>query len=98
MNPRPVPELAEDIALAAFAFEVEAIQQASAWEVVTGVTVQTCSAEHLLVYKLVAARPQDLVDVESIVRRQGRLDVEANPLLGTRVRRDQRRSGSSQAL
>ena len=43
----------------------------------TGVTVQTCSAEHLLVYKLVAARPQDLVDVEGIVRRQGRrLDVE----------------------
>ena len=66
-----------DIALAAFPFEVEAIQQASAWEVVTGVTVQTCSAEHLLVYKLVAARPQDLVDVEGIVRRQrGLLDVE----------------------
>jgi hypothetical protein len=39
--------------------------------------VTTCSAEHLVVYKLVAARPQDLVDVAGIVRRQSdRLDAE----------------------
>lgn len=66
-----------DVALAAFPFELEAIQSASPWEIVPGVTIRTCSAEHLLVYKLVAGRPRDLLDVEGIVRRQrGRLDVE----------------------
>ena len=39
-------------------------------------TLRTCSAEHLIVYKLVAARARDLADVEGVVRRQGtRLDV-----------------------
>ena len=47
------------------------------WKHVSGVSVDTCSAEDLVIYKLIAARPQDLVDVTSIVQRQGnRLDVE----------------------
>lgn len=66
-----------DIALAALPFEVEAIDRATAWEIVPGIPVRTCSAEHLIVYKLVAGRPQDRVDVDGVVRRQGRrLDVE----------------------
>lgn len=66
-----------DVALAAFSFELEAIHNASPWSIVSGVTVRTCSAEHLIVYKLVAARPQDLIDVEGVVRRQRkRLDIE----------------------
>jgi hypothetical protein len=66
-----------DIALAAFPFETDAIEKASPWEISPGVVVRTCSAEHLVVYKLVAARPQDLVDMAGIVRRQGdRLNVE----------------------
>ena len=66
-----------DVALAAFPFERDAIEQASPWEIAPGVAVRTCSAEHLVVYKLVAARPQDLVDMAGIVRRQGaRLNVE----------------------
>jgi hypothetical protein len=65
-----------DIALAAFPFEVEALDAASTWELTQGVSVRTCSAEHLIVYKLVAARTRDLTDVEGIVRRQaGSLDV-----------------------
>lgn len=65
-----------DVALAALPFEIEAIEQATPWEIVPGVAVRTCSAEHLIVYKLVAGRPQDLVDVETVVRRQGsRLDL-----------------------
>jgi hypothetical protein len=65
-----------DVALAALPFELEAIQAASPWSIVPGVTLPTCSAEHLVVYKLVAGRPQDLVDVDGVVRRQGRkLDV-----------------------
>lgn len=47
------------------------------WEAAPGVVPATRCAEDLLVYRLVAARPQDLVDVESIVRRQRHaLDVE----------------------
>ena len=66
-----------DVALAAFPFELEALKAASEWEAAPGLRLRTCPAEHLIVYKLVAARPHDLVDVESIVRRQGRrLDVE----------------------
>jgi hypothetical protein len=66
-----------DVALAAFPFEIEAIEMASSWEIVPGLPLRTCPAEHLIVYKLVAARAHDLGDMESIVRRQGgRLDVE----------------------
>jgi predicted nucleotidyltransferase len=66
-----------DVGLAAFEFEFEALERASLWEAIPGVQLRTCAAEHLIVYKLVAARLHDLADVEGIVRRQaGRLDVE----------------------
>lgn len=66
-----------DVALAAFPFEIEAIDMASSWEILPTVRLRTCPAEHLIVYKLVAARLHDLGDMEGIVRRQGaRLDVE----------------------
>lgn len=65
-----------DVALAAYAFEIEALDRATPWPLGGGVALRTCSAEHLIVYKLVAARPQDLIDVAGIVKRQGtRLDV-----------------------
>ena len=66
-----------DVALAAFPFEIEAIERATPWRLGEGIALRTCSAEHLVVYKLVAARPIDLIDMEGVVRRQGaRLDVE----------------------
>jgi hypothetical protein len=66
-----------DVALAAFPFELEAIDRATSWRLDERVALRTCLAEHLVVYKLVAARPQDLIDMQSIVRRQGkRLDVD----------------------
>ena len=66
-----------DVALAAFPFEIEAIERATPWRLGNGVVLSTCSAEHLVVYKLVAAQPQDLIDMDGIVRRQGsRLDVD----------------------
>jgi hypothetical protein len=61
-----------DVALAAFPFEIDAIARATPWELVPGIVVRTCGAEDLVVYKLVAGRPQDLLDMETIVRRQGR--------------------------
>ena len=66
-----------DVALAAFPFEIEAIDRATPWPLQESIVLHTCSAEDLVVYKLVAARPQDLVDMEGIVRRQrGRLDLD----------------------
>ena len=66
-----------DVALAAFPFEIEALELASSWDIVPGVSLRTCPAEHLVVYKLVAGRTHDLSDIEGIVRRQGsRLDVD----------------------
>lgn len=66
-----------DISLAAFPFEEEVLQRASRWRQVGKVWLITCSAEDLIIYKLVAARGQDLVDVAGIVHRQGRrLEIE----------------------
>lgn len=66
-----------DVALAAHPFEADAIAQARTWRPAKDLDLRVCPAEHLIVYKLVAARPQDLVDVMGIVRRQrGRLDVD----------------------
>lgn len=66
-----------DVALAALPFEREAIERATDWRLGRDVVLRTCSAEDLVIYKLVAARPQDLIDIEGIVRRQGaRLDLE----------------------
>jgi hypothetical protein len=66
-----------DVALAAFPFEVEALEMASSWQILPDISLRTCPAEHLIVYKLVAARPHDIGDMVSIVRRQGRrLDVD----------------------
>ena len=52
------------------------LDRASTWPVAPDIELRTCSPEDLVIYKLVAGRPGDLVDVSSIVRRQGsRLDV-----------------------
>jgi hypothetical protein len=66
-----------DISLAALPFEEEVMDRASSWRRIGNVWLKTCSAEDLVIYKLVAARPQDLVDVSRVVERQGRrLDVD----------------------
>lgn len=65
-----------DLSFAAFPFEREVLDRASEWRIAPDTSVRTCSPEDLVIYKLVASRPQDLVDVTAIVRRQGsRLDV-----------------------
>jgi hypothetical protein len=60
-----------DLSLALPGFEEEAIARAVDYEVGPGRTVRLCTAEDLVVYKCVAGRPQDLLDVEGIVARQG---------------------------
>jgi hypothetical protein len=66
-----------DMALGSTQFEVESVDRSSSWEIEPGEVIRTCSAEDLVVHKLIAARPRDLADVETIVARQfRRLDVE----------------------
>ena len=69
--------VAADVGLAGSAFEVEVLDRSSVWDFADGLSVVTCSAEDLIVYKLVAGRARDVADIEGVVRRQGsRLDVE----------------------
>lgn len=64
-----------DIVLAGLPFEALLVERASPFEFETGCCLMTCSAEDLIVQKLFAFRPRDVLDVESIVTRQhGRLD------------------------
>jgi len=57
-----------DVSLGALPFEIEVLERASLWELGPGLTLRVCSAEDLIVYKLVAARPRDLLDLEGVVR------------------------------
>ena len=69
-------QVAVDVGLAGSAFEVEVLARSSPW-VYSDAAIVTCSAEDLVIYKLVAGRARDVADVEGIVRRQGRrLDAE----------------------
>jgi len=66
-----------DISLAALPFEEEVLQRASRWREVDKVWLVTCSAEDLVIFKLVAGRPGDIQDIIGIVHRQGsRLEIE----------------------
>jgi len=68
--------VALDLALGATGFEIESVKRSSIWEIEPGLALRTCSAEDLIVHKLVAGRPRDEADIEGIVARQrGKLDV-----------------------
>jgi hypothetical protein len=61
--------------LAETSFDENAVGRARMVELQPGLAVRLCSAEDLVVYKMVSVRAQDRVDVEGILRRQGeRLD------------------------
>jgi hypothetical protein len=59
-----------DIALGALPFEELAVERSSLFEFAPGCALRTCSAEDLVVLKLFAFRPQDILDVETVVNRQ----------------------------
>jgi len=66
-----------DVGLAALPFEREALERAKVWNWSSDIAFPVCSAEDLIIYKLAAARPHDLVDVDGVVRLQwSRLDLE----------------------
>lgn len=66
-----------DVGLAALPFEQEALRRAKRCQWTPEIAFRICTAEDLLIYKLAAQRPRDLLDVGGIVRLQWRhLDIE----------------------
>jgi hypothetical protein len=64
-----------DVALGAMPFEERAVSRSSPFFVAEGVSLLTCSAEDLIVFKAFAGRAQDWIDIEGIaVRQHRRLD------------------------
>ncbi len=68
--------VALDVALGATPFETQTVRRASLFELEPGCRIRTCSAEDLVVHKVVAGRPRDVADIEGIIARQRhRLDL-----------------------
>ncbi len=60
-----------DLSLAALPFEERVINRSSDFAFAPAFTIRTCSAEDLVVLKAFADRPQDWIDIEGIIVRQG---------------------------
>jgi len=61
-----------DLALGALPFEESAVRRATFFPFTPDISLLTCSAEDLIVFKAFADRGQDWVDIENILVRQGR--------------------------
>jgi hypothetical protein len=60
-----------DLQLVDVELDRSAIERAKSVELEPGVVARICSAEDLILYKLISTRLQDQIDVENIIRRQG---------------------------
>jgi hypothetical protein len=60
-----------DIALAGLPFEEGLVERATDYDFGNGISLRTASADDMVVLKAFAGRPQDWVDVEGILIRQG---------------------------
>ena len=66
-----------DISLGLPGYEDQAIARAVDYDLGEGRVVRLCSAEDLIIHKALAGRPQDVLDIEGVVARQGaRLDLD----------------------
>jgi hypothetical protein len=59
------------VSLAALPFEERVMERGSEYELTEGALRRTSSAEDLVVLKAFADQPQDWIDVEGIIARQG---------------------------
>jgi hypothetical protein len=59
-----------DISLAGLPFEESVVARASDFEFEQGISLHTCSAEDLIVYKAFANRSRDWADIEGVLIRQ----------------------------
>lgn len=60
-----------DISLGLPGYEEHVIARAVPYDLGNGREVRLCSAEDLIIHKALAGRPQDVLDIEGIVARQG---------------------------
>jgi hypothetical protein len=60
-----------DIALAGLPYEEAVVGNSSLFQFAPGCTLRTCSAEDLIVLKLFAFRPKDVIDAETVAARVG---------------------------
>lgn len=60
-----------DISLGGLPYEAVVVERSTPFEVEPGVSLSTCSAEDLVILKAFAGRPQDWIDVEGVIVRQG---------------------------
>ena len=60
-----------DIGLGLPGYEEHVVARAVAYDLGDGREVRLCSAEDLIIHKALAGRPQDLLDIEGVVARQG---------------------------
>jgi len=68
-------DISVDIVLAGLPFEEQAVSRATDFSFLEAVTLRTCSAEDLIIYKVFADRNRDWADIEGIlVRQKGKLD------------------------
>lgn len=67
-----VPGVADvDLSLGLPGYEDEVMARVVEYDLGDGCLVRLCSAEDLIIHKAVAGRPQDLLDIEGVVLRQG---------------------------
>lgn len=62
-----------DIQLADTAFDEMLISRARTLELTPGKKARVCSAEDLIILKIIAQRPQDQIDVANVVQKQGHI-------------------------
>ena len=60
-----------DVMLADTIFDERAIERAQSIEVSPGKEIRVCTAEDLIIYKMLSTRARDWADVESIIQKQG---------------------------
>ena len=60
-----------DLSFGGLPFEERLIERSSEWNVPRHGIIRTCSSEDLVVLKAFASRPQDWIDVEKVIIRQG---------------------------
>ena len=66
-----------DLLLADTAFDHDVIRRATSVELAPGFVARICTAEDLVIYKMISTREKDHADLASIIKRQGsRLDQE----------------------
>lgn len=71
------PHVPVDVSFAGLPYEEEVIDRSSKYQFGKKFKLRTCSADDLIVLKAFAGRPQDVADVDSVLRRQrGQLDLD----------------------